>query len=226
MAMAKNAVLKRKAQAGHAPGAPALAAHRCDRARPPGSQLRGQVVAARTPHPHQSQVVRADAKEPKDNLAWSSPTSSRARGGSTKRSSCQRGDIVAPASHRHRLCAGSDLDTARTFVETRCPCARLGAVRDGAPTRVLSVSSHIPASGTGTRERRPDSISLDAPYKPLFSHPHATAYSGKLCPRIAAVPTLQAHQAHRHQETTGDHPLPRNLADSKTTSSAFMNEVD
>jgi hypothetical protein len=58
---------------------------------------------------------------------------------------------VAPASRRHRLCAGSGLDTARTVVETGCACAGLGATHGGAPTRILSVSSHLPESGGGTR---------------------------------------------------------------------------
>ena len=198
MAMAKNAVLKRKAkramrQARQLSRHIGATEHVCQEAN--YAAERGRTNAASS---IKAEVVRADGKEPKDNPAWSSPTSSRAHSGSTKRSSCQRGEIVAPASHGHRLCAGSDLDTARTFVETRCPCARLGAARDGAPTRVLSVSSHIPASGTGTTERRPDSIGLDVPHKLLFSHPHATAYREKLCPRIAAAPTLQAHEVHQH----------------------------
>jgi hypothetical protein len=57
---------------------------------------------------------------------------------------------VASASRRHRLCAGSGLDAARTVVKTWRARAGLGAARGGASTRVLSLSAHLPASGAGT----------------------------------------------------------------------------
>src|SRR5271157_1889155 len=107
---------------------------------------------------------------------------------------------IAPTSRRHRLCAGSGLDTASTIVETRCPCARLGAARDGAPTRVLSVSSHFPASGAGTRSLA--RIALGSTYPTNFFHTLKQLYSGKLCPKIAAAPIPQAQQADQYHETT------------------------
>ena len=131
---------------------------------------------------------------------------------------------VAPASRRHRLCAGPGLDAARTVAETGRARAGLGAPRGGASARVFSVSTRLPASGAGVRCIA--RVTLASPY-PKTSFPHSRTRENLArkppprpllhTPKFASTTTQPTSRCHDH--------LRRNLVAPNTTLSAFTNKA-
>jgi len=103
------------------------------------------------------------------------------------------------------LCAGSGLDTARTVVKTGRARAGLGAARGGAPTRILSLSAHLPESsaGTGSVARIPlASPSLKTSFPPYRNYVRGKTLSANRCLANSYTPTSSPtpsdNQNHPH----------------------------
>src|SRR5208337_4817912 len=133
---------------------------------------------------------------------------------------------VASASRRHRLCAGSGPDTARTVVETWCSRTAIGTARGGAPARILSLSSHFPESGAGTRSVARITLaspSRNVPYTlpqlPARKNPVRKPLPCQLLHTHKFANTVIQPKSSRH------HHVRRNLVAPQTTLSAIMNKA-
>ena len=103
VAMAKNAVLKRKAKAAMRHARKLSRQQRRDRARLRRSQLRGQNLAATTPRHHQGRGRPADGKQPKDNPRFVITNLKQSPQWIYEQVYCQRGEIENRIKELHEL---------------------------------------------------------------------------------------------------------------------------
>ena len=132
----------------------------------------------------------------------------------------------ADPSNRSLLVRGG-LDTARTAVKTRCPCAGLGPACEGAPARVLSVSSHFPASGTGSRSLARIALASTYPTNVPYTRPQLRARKN-LVRKPLPCQLLHTHKFANtviQPKSSRRHHVRRNLVAPQTTPSAFMNKA-
>src|SRR5664279_2728580 len=105
------------------------------------------------------------------------------------------------ASCVHQLCASSGLDTPRAVAETGRPGAGFGSPRGGASARVVPVSIHFPASGTGTRSL--DGIRRPRLARNIIFEVTQTAFRGSTVPRnLRASPFRQTGGPHNTPHRT------------------------
>jgi hypothetical protein len=190
VAMAKNAVLKRRAKPAMRP------ARKLSRRISQTEHVYGQACYAAQTWPRErrriikTEVVRAERKKPKDNPRFVITNRKQSPQFLYEKVYCQRGEIENRIKELHDLqidrTSGGDfwanqfrvlltaaayvlmqelrpratgtplrtrssLDAPRTIAATGCPGAGFGAPRGRASTRVVPVSTCLPASGTGAR---------------------------------------------------------------------------